>query len=65
MFQGVGSDADLRRSLNEFLRSPIASEEMKVTDGSSHGCISAPRSAAASASSGQPSGTSEHENGRR
>ena len=28
--RGHTSDADLRRSLNEFLRSPIASEEMKV-----------------------------------
>jgi len=28
--RGNMSDADLRRSLNEFLRSPIASEEMKV-----------------------------------
>ena len=28
--RGNMSDADLRRSLNEFLRSPVASEEMKA-----------------------------------
>ena len=28
--RGNTSDADLRRALDEFLRSPIASEEMKV-----------------------------------
>ena len=28
--RGNTSDADLRRALNEFLRSPVASEEMKV-----------------------------------